>query len=276
MTTTECQRLPEANQESVTLDVTGILIREAHFPAWVASTQLAGTLLDLDAPQRKIVIDQIRERASAHPTPPVESHSFTADLAGLLKETFTFPPLDRERLHCEPCMREDNEKMMLALIGSTSPLGPASRVLRLGELPEFGPLISEAGMNSDVYAYGANQVVKFVRYGEEAAKLLHDSIRKLAEDPRLRDIVLPVRMLQEGGSHLLQERIPITYLKPDMQPKLDELVGVAREILHIPGGPDRSIYVGKFRLLIDDQLTNITQDLQWYDPVYLSIKQAER
>ena len=276
MTSTECQTASAEYNGAMTLDVAGIMIQEAHFPAWVASTQLAGTLLELEAPQRQIVIDQIRERANAHQTSTAEAHSFTSDLAGFFKETFTFPPLNRERLHCEPCMREDNEKMMLALIGSTSPLGPASRVLRLGELPEFGPLISEAGMNSDVYAYGANQVVKFVRYGEEAAKLLHDSISKLADDPRLRDIVLPVRMLQEGGSHLLQERIPITYLKPEMQPKLDELVGVAREILHIPGGPDRSIYVGKFRLLIDDQLTNITQDMQWYDPVYLSIKQAER
>ena len=83
-------------------------------------------------------------------------------------------------------------------------------------------------------------------------------------------------MLREGGAHLVQERIPISYLRPEMQPKLDELVGIAREILHIPNGPDKAIYIGKFRLLIDDQPTNITQQLQWYDPVYLSIRQAER
>lgn len=261
---------PEQQQSGNTLDVLGILIPESRMPAWFASLQLAESLVELDHSQCRQVLAQISQRMREQPDAPAPG------LTGLLKETFTFPPIDRERLHSESHMRAENEKLLLALVGSTSAIGPLSRVLRLGERPEFGPLISEAGMNSDVYAYGASQVVKFVRYGENAAKLLHDSISRLAEDPRLKDIVLPVRMLEEGGTHLLQDRIPITYLKPEMQPKLDELVEIAREILEIPGGADKSIYVGKFRLIIDDQLTNITQEMQWYDPVYLSIRQAER
>jgi len=253
-----------------TLDALGILIPESRMPAWFASLQLAETLLELDQSQCRQVLAQISQRMREQPNIPPPG------LTGFLKETFTFPPLDRERLHSESHMQEENEKLLLALVGSTSPVGNVSRILRVGERPEFGPLISEAGMNSDVYAYGETQVVKFVRYGKDAAKLLYESISRLAEDPRLKDIVLPVRMLNEGEAHLLQDRIPITYLKPEMQPKLDELVGIAREVLQIPGGPDKSIYVGKFRLIVDDQLTNITQDLQWYDPVYLSIKQAER
>jgi len=79
------------------------------------------------------------------------------------------------------------------------------------------------------------------------------------QPPRETTGILPVRMLQEGEAYLVEERIPISYLRPEMQPKLDELVGIAREILHIPNGPDKSIYVGKFRMLIDDQPTSITQ-----------------
>lgn len=247
-----------------------MLIPHTRLTAWDQALRLAETLIDLDQAQQETVIARIRTQARDALT-AANDH-----LGAWLRETLTFPPIDTARLHSEPEMRAQNEKLMLALVGATNPVGPLSRVLRVGELPEFGPLLSEAGMNSDVYAFGEREVVKFVRYGEEAAKLLHDAIGKLADDPRLKDIILPVRMLREDGAHLVQERIPISYLRPEMQPKLDELVGIAREILHIPNGPDKAIYIGKFRLLIDDQPTNITQQLQWYDPVYLSIRQAER
>lgn len=258
-------------QEDHVTECIGLLMPETELPNWTRAMLVAEQLLALEKPQRESVIGHIRQRV----TQDTQSTPLLA-FSNFFKATFTFPPLNREALHDPTGMQEQNEKLILALIGATGPSGIASRLLREGELPEFGPLISEAGMNSDVYAYGTHQVVKFVRFGEEAAKLLHDSINKLAEDPRLQNIVLPVKMLQEGGPHLLQDRIPITYLSQEMQPRLNELVEIARDILNIPNGADKSIYVGKFRLLIDNQPSNITQTLQWYDPVYLSIRQAER
>lgn len=264
-TDTECQ---------TTLDCLAFLMEEKHLSAWFSATQIANELLKLEPNSREPVINQIKQRKveqTAHedtdkPSPQPNS------LSGFVKNLLTLPPINKEHLHNKAEMLKENEQLILALIGSTSTLNLGSRILRIGELPEFGKLISEEGMNSDVYAYGETQVVKYVRYGADAAKLLAESINKLALDQRLSDIVLPVSMLKEGGAHLIQERIPISYLSLEHNDKLDELVTIAREILDIPNhGPDKSIYVGRFRLLIDNQPTNITDKLQWYDPVYLSI-----
>lgn len=262
-----------ASDSAYFFDSTAILIPEATLPAWISTHQLAFNLLHLDDHSSEIVIDKIKQQKERQ-----SSRSLTSEteptLSGFLKDTFSFPPLNKERLHCQAGMQEENQKMLLALVGSTSPLNVGARLLRTGELPEFGELISGAGMNADVYAFGENQVVKFVRYGAEAAKLLADSINKLANDPRLKDIVLPVDLLKEGGAHLLQDRIPIhRYINPAQQDKFDALVMTAREILDIPNhGADKSIYVGKFRLIIDTQPTNMTEKMQWFDPVYMSIK----
>lgn|GEM_PF-2554013 len=260
--------------DAITYHCTAVLIPENSLPTWIATHQLACHLLHLDDEARTLVIDQIRQRKAEQPTQFVTNEAEPAIL-GFIKETLTLPPLNRALLHNEAHMKEENERMILALAGTTSPLNIGAKVLRTGELPGFGELLSAEGMNSDVYAFGENQVVKFVRYGADAAKLLADAINKLADDARLNGIVLPVRMLQEGGAHLIQERIPIhRYITSAQQAEFDSLVITAREILDIPNhGADKSIYVGKFRLLIDTQPTNITDKMQWFDPVYMSIKQ---
>ncbi len=262
---------PQLSANAVDFNCSAVLIPENSLSAWAATHQLADHLLHLDDQARGLVIDQIRQRKVEHLT----QSEANPTLLGFIKDTFTLPPLNTSLLHDKAHMKQENEKMILALAGTTSPLNIGAKILRTGELPGFGKLISEAGMNSDVYAFGENQVVKFVRYGADAAKLLADSINKLASDPRLNGFVLPVHMLEEGGAHLLQERIPIhRYITADQQAKFDELVVTAREILDIPNhGADKSIYVGNFRLLIDTQPTNITEKMQWFDPVYMSIKQ---
>ncbi len=134
------------NSGIIPLETIALLMPESQLPAWAASTQLAKELLDLDVPQREIVMAQMQQRLAELPS------SNWSELASFFKDTFTFPPIDREHLHCKPCMRKDNDQLIVALVGATNPLGPVARALRVGELPEFGELISEAGMNSDVYA----------------------------------------------------------------------------------------------------------------------------
>lgn len=263
-----------ASENATYFDSTAILIPENSLSAWMATNQLAYHLLHLEDNASARVIDQINQRKNEQLSTPV-TDSAEPTAIGFLKDTLSLPPLNKALLHNQAHMQEENQKMILALLGTTSPLHAGAKILRAGELPGFGKLISEDGMNSDVYAFGETHVVKFVRYGADAAKLLADSINKLANDPRLNGIVLPVQMLKDGGVHLLQEHIPIhRYISPAQQDKFDELVITAREILDIPNhGIDKSIYVGKFRLLIDTQPTNITEKMQWFDPVYMSIKQ---
>ncbi len=151
-------------------------IPQGQFHDWVVSTQFVAKLLDFSEPESKIVIDQINQRETEQgkhmaATNQPETLS-TLGLAGFLKETFIFPPLDKARLHCEPCMREGNDKFIHVAIGMISPLTKL-KWLGSGFITE-GKFIGE-GKDAIVHAVKGNSdwVIKKLKFGgAEREKIL--------------------------------------------------------------------------------------------------------
>lgn len=255
-------------------------VPEAQFHDWVVSTQLVAKLLDFNEPERKIVINQINQRETeqgkqeaAISKPDVLP---TRGLSSFLKEIFTFPPIDKERLHCEPCMREDNDQLIHIAIGMISPLTKL-KWLGSGFITE-GKFIGE-GKDAIVHAVKGNPewVIKELKFGgAERAEMLEFYTNQLAADVRF--MVPAVTHL--GNGRLLQEFVrgnPISgvaYTLKDLaaQEEAVALAGAAKQVLGIRGD-EVFIQHPPYKIGVDPSFANFLFDKEgkltgWIDPLY--------
>ncbi len=255
-------------------------IPQAQFHDWVVSTQLAAKLLNFSEPERKIVIDQINQRETEQGKHVAATHHpetlSTPELAGFLKETFTFPPLDKAHLHCEPCMREDNDKFIHIAIGMISPLTKL-KWLGAGFITE-GKFIGE-GKDAIVHAVKGNSewVIKELKFGgAERAKMLEFYTNQLAADVRF--MVPAVTHLGDG--RLLQEFVqgnPISGVAKTLkelaaQNEAIALAGAAKQALGIRGG-EEFIQHPPYKIGVDPNFANFLFNKEgkltgWIDPLY--------
>lgn len=256
------------------------LIPEDRFQDWVVSAKLASSMVSFSEQQCKVVIDQIKQRETEqgnHKTADVQPDTTpTPGLAGFLKETFTFPPIDKERLHCEPCMREDNDKLMHVALGIISPLSKL-KWLGSGFIVE-GKFIGE-GKDAIVHAVKGDSdwVIKELKFGgEERARMLEFYTNQLAANVRFK---VPEITYLDGG-RLLQKFIsgsPIANVDFALhqlaaQEEALKLAAAAKQVLGIHGG-EEFIKHPPYKVGVDPSFANFLFDSEgkltgWIDPLY--------
>lgn len=256
-------------------------IPEANFQGWAVSAQLASKLLELNEHECKVVIDRIGQRENEQRKGEVASNMQnslpTPGLTGFIKEVFTFPPIDRERLNCEPCMRKDNEEMMHIAIGMISPL-TKFKWLGSGFITE-GKFIGE-GKDAIVHAVKGNAewVIKELKFGgAERAEMLEFYTNQLAAEPRF--MVPEVTHLGDG--RLLQRfvhgspiaNIPFALHGLAAQEEAITLSRAAKKVLGIHGG-EEYITHSPYKVGVDPAFPNFLFNKEsgeltgWIDPLY--------
>ncbi|MGZ8258005.1 MAG: hypothetical protein ACXWTR_02380 [Methylotenera sp.] len=276
----ECIAPIKDSKDAIVLYTVATLIPEAQFQNWVASTQLAAKLLDFDEPERKVVIDQINQREIEQRKPEAgvgkQEASPTPGLAGFIKETFTFPPLNKERMHCEPCMREDSEQLIHVAVGMISPLTKL-KWLGSGFITE-GKFIGE-GKDAIVHAVKGNPewVIKELKFGSaERAEMLVFYTNQLAADIRFK---VPA-VTDLGDGRLLQKfvrgspiaNIPYALHQLAAQNEAVALARAAKQALRIREGEEFIIHP-PYKVGIDPSFSNFLFDSEgkltgWIDPLY--------
>ncbi len=265
---------------AMTLYTLATVIPESQFQEWAVSAQLAAKLLEFSESERKIVIDQVSQRETEQGKQKVAEKQQVAismpELAGFLKEIFTFPPINKERLHCEPCMREDNNALIHVAFGIISPLSKL-KWLGSGFITE-GKYIGE-GKDAIVHAVKGNSdwVIKELKFGgEERAKMLEFYTNQLAADVRF---MVPELTHLDGG-RLLQKFVsgnPINNVAYTLQQLAAQneaiaLASAAKQALGIRGG-EEYIKHPPYDVGVDPSFANFLFNSEgkltgWIDPLY--------
>jgi hypothetical protein len=269
---------------NIQLHTIGVPVSKDSFNEWSTCLQAAARLAEMRTDARSVVIRQIADREANpratypdQPNPGLNTGSRQSpDFAGFLREVFTFPPIGRDRLKCEPCMRSDNQEMLHVVVGMISPL-TQFRVLGAGFIKE-GRFIGE-GKDAIVHAV-KNQpdwVVKTLKTGgAERAGIIEHYSNILAAETELR---VPV-LTHIGDGRLLQKFIAgeatanKLYAAESLaaQQKADILTDKARQLLGLEPG-QLFITQQSWKVGVDPSYANFHFDASgnlsgWIDPLF--------
>jgi hypothetical protein len=275
--------IPSADGSGIQLCALAVPISKHNFNEWSTCLQTAGQLGEIEPDSRGIVIRQIAAReadqhASHSEAPQALNEGKPADIgfAGFLREVFSFPPLDRERMKCQPCMQAQNEEMLHVVVGMISPL-TKFRVLGAGFIKE-GQFIGE-GKDAIVHAVRNHPewVIKTLKTGgAERAGIIEYYSNILAAEAELR--VPPLTHLGDG--RLLQKFIAgeatanKLYAAESLaaQQKADILTDKARQLLGLEQG---QLFVTQqsWKVGVDPSYANFHFDASgnlsgWIDPLF--------
>lgn len=262
------------------------LIPQDQFTEWAITARFASNLLDLNEQGRGVVIDHVRQREqSAGQKPAAQAGTNKPDvnepdvnepgLLGFLKETFTFPPIDKGCFHNEACMRAYNEQAMHIAIGMISPVTKL-KWLGSGFITE-GKFIGE-GKDAIVHAVkgSADWVIKELKFGgAERAKMLEFYTNQLAADARFHVPELihlnDGRLLQKFVSGSPTANIEFALGQLAAQEEACTLAAAARQALGIKVGQEY-IEHGAYKVGVDPSYANFLFNegklSGWIDPLY--------
>jgi hypothetical protein len=272
------------NGTKLELHAVGVLVNSDTFDEWSKCLQTAVQLSAIKKDARSIVLRQIADQeAKAGSTNSNQINSGLIsekpeqfDFNGFLREVFTFPPIDRDRLRCEACMRTDNEEMLHVAVGMISPL-TQFRLLGAGFIKE-GRFIGE-GKDAIVHAVKSHPewVVKILKAGgvERAGVIEHYS-NILAAEAELRVPVVTHlgdgRLLQRfiAGEATANKLYAIESLAA--QQKADYLADKARQLLGLESG-QMLVTKEPWKVGIDPSYANFHFDANgnltgWIDPLF--------
>lgn len=268
----------------VALHAVGVPVSSVTFSEWNTCLQAAARLSEIGQDARNIVLRQIADqeaKADATNSNQINSGLISEkpkefDFNGFLREVFTFPPIDRDRLRCEACMRADNQEMLHVVVGMVSPV-TRFRILGAGFIKE-GRFIGE-GKDAIVHAV-KNQpdwVVKTLKNGgAERAGVIEHYSNILAAEAELR---VPL-LTHLGDGRLLQRFIAgeatanKLYAAESLaaQQKANFLTDQARQLLGLESGQMLATKQA-WKIGIDPSYANFHFDANgnltgWIDPLF--------
>ncbi len=254
-------------------------IKQDELYDWMVTAQVASHLFSLSEDECSVVINQFRFHEKQKDKQEIQEKQdeiATPDLQGFLKEVFTFPPIDKEHLNCEPCMREENEELIHVAFGIISPL---SRLKWLGSgFVVEGKFVGE-GKDAIVHAVKGNSdwVIKELKFGgEERAKMLTFYTNKLADDVRL---MVPELTHLDGGRSLQKfvNGSPTASIDWAMhqlatQKEAIKLAEIAKQVLGVRPG-ETYLKHGAYKVGVDPSFKNFLFNSEgklegWIDPLY--------
>lgn len=266
-------------QDGSTLYAMVSSIKQEALYDWTVTAQMASHLYELDEHECSVVINQFglhekqKVKLEKYDEP---AESKTPDLQGFLKEVFIFPPIDKAHLNCEPCMREENEKLLHVAFGIISPL---TRLNWLGSgFIVKGKFVGE-GKDAIVHAVKGNSdwVIKELKFGGEGrAKMLAFYTNKLADDVRL---MVPELTHLDGGRSLQKfvDGSPTASIEWAMhqlatQKEAIKLAEIAKQVLGMRPG-ETYIKHGAYKVGVDPNFKNFLFNSEgklegWIDPLY--------